>query len=76
MDKMRYAKPVTEVEVQAYFENDLLGISDEQIGPIRPEGGVVFREGVPVSGGTIGNPSFISGSGNSSYLWEEEESDY
>ena len=45
------------------------------------EGGVQpgrenFKEGIPVHGGVINNPSFVSGSGNGSYLWDEEESDF
>ncbi len=73
MRKMHYAKPVTEIEVQAYYETHLLGMSLE--GGVQP-GRENFKEGIPVHGGVINNPSFVSGSGNGSYLWDEEESDF
>ena len=73
MRKMHYAKPVTEIEVQAYLETHLLqGSLDTSVQPGREN----FKEGIPAFGGSISNPSFVSGSGNSSYLWDEEESDY
>lgn len=72
MEKMRYAKPVTEIEVQTYTETPLLVDSFETT--VNPGTGN-YREGIPSTGGSIGNPSFVSG-GNSNYLWEEEESDY
>ena len=73
MRKMRYAKPVTEIEVQAYYETHLLqGTLNTYIQP----GGENFKEGIPVHGGAISNPSFVSGFGNGSYLWDEEESDF
>lgn len=73
MSKMRYAKPVTEIEVQAYLETHLLQESfDTHFQPGREN----YKEGIPVQGGAISNPSFVSGSGNSSYLWDEGESDY
>lgn len=73
MSKMRYAKPVTEIEVQAYLETHLLQMTiDEGFQPGKEN----FKEGIPVHGGVINNPSFVSGSGNNSYLWDEEESDF
>lgn len=73
MRKMRYAKPVTEIEVQACLETHLLQMSlDAGVQPGREN----FKEGIPVHGGVINNPSFVSGSGSNSYLWDEEESDF
>lgn len=73
MRKMRYAKPVTEIEVQACLETHLLQMSIET--GVQP-GRENFKEGIPVHGGVINNPSFVSGSGSNSYLWDEEESDF
>lgn len=73
MRKMRYAKPVTEIEVQACLETHLLLMSiDDGFQPGKEN----FKEGIPVHGGVINNPSFVSGSGSNSYLWDEEESDF
>ena len=73
MAEITRSKPVTEIEVQAYLETHLLQMSLE--GGVQP-GRENFKEGIPVHGGVINNPSFVSGSGNGSYLWDEEESDF
>ena len=72
MKKMPYAKPVTDIEVQAYTETHLMSGSGFE--PFKPAGD--FKEGVPVSGSAINNPSFIKGGSNGIVLWDEEETDY
>ena len=71
MNKLSYVKPVTEVQLQVYFESSLLAGSGDPKGGTRTNS---LKDGLPTFGGSVDNPSLIKGlDASSSHLWDDEE---
>ena len=74
MNKMSYVKPVTEVQLQVYLETSILAGSGEDAfssDDFKDEGRF---PGLPTTGNTVGNPSFVRRfeESSNSQLWDDD----
>lgn len=70
---MSYVKPVTEVQLQVYLETSILAGSEKAFSSddYKDEGRF---PGLPTTGNTIGNPSFVRRfeESSNSQLWDDD----